>query len=155
MASASPTLFFAVHLYVPSMCFTVSGNRSSDSFSLSLTVAPEGRPPFSKLQLTVGFGTPLALQLMLVVLPLRTVWSLGKTSTWGEAKGDKYIYQPGYINTSLCNPIPTYLSGSYCTPPSLPPPLLSHRCTHMRIGRQMKARFAKAFCLVSSGLLLD
>ena len=81
MASASPTLFFAVHLYVPSMCFTVCGNWSSDSFSVSLTVAPEGRPPLSKLQLTVGFGTPLALQLMLVVLPLGTVWLLGQTST--------------------------------------------------------------------------
>ena len=81
MASASPTRFFAVHLYAPSMCFTVSGNWSSDSFSVSLTVAPEGRPPFSKLQLTVGFGTPLALQLMLVVLPSGTAWLLGKTET--------------------------------------------------------------------------
>ena len=89
MASASPTLFLAVHLYAPSMYFTVSGNRSSDSFSVSFTVAPEGRLPFSKPQLTVGFGTPLALQLMLVVLPSRTVWSLGKTSTWGEAKRDE------------------------------------------------------------------
>ena len=88
MASASPTRFFAVHLYAPSMCFTVSGNWSSDSFSVSLTVAHEGRP-FLNLQLTVGFGTPLALQLMLVVLPSGTVWSLGKTATLGEAKGDE------------------------------------------------------------------
>ena len=110
MASASPTLFFAVHLYAPSMSFTVSGNWSSDSFSLSLTVASEGRTPFSKLQLTVGFGTPVALQLILVVLPSRTVWFLGKTSTWGAAKGDKNIYQRGYINISVCNPILAYLS---------------------------------------------
>ena len=89
MASASPTLFFAVHMYAPSMCFTVSGNWSSDSFSVFLTVATEGRPPFSKLQLTFGFGTPLALQLMLIVLPSGTVWLLGKTSTWEEAKGDE------------------------------------------------------------------
>ena len=101
MASASPTLFLAVHLYAPSMYFTVSGNCRSDSFSVFLTVASEGRRPFSKLQLTVGFGTPLALQLMLVVLPSGTVWLLGKTSAWGDAKGDKYIYQPGYINKCL------------------------------------------------------
>ena len=83
MPSASPTLFFAVHLYSPSMCFTVSGNWSRDSFPVSLTIFPNGRPPFLELQLTVGFGTPLALQLMLVVLPSGTVWLLGKTSTWG------------------------------------------------------------------------
>ena len=79
MESTAPALFLAVHLYFPSMNFAVFGNWSSDPSSVSFTSATEGRSPSLKIQDSVGFGTPVALQLMLVLLPSGTVWFLGDT----------------------------------------------------------------------------
>ena len=81
MEAAVSAMFFAVQLYDPSIVFLVFGNCSSNPPSIFFTTAAVGSFSPSKLQDTFGFGKPVALQLMLAVVPSGTVWFLGDTST--------------------------------------------------------------------------
>ena len=77
MECSSPALFVALHLYLPSMLFVVFGNWSRDPSEVFIMTAVGGSSPSSNFQDNFGSGTPVALQLMLVVFPSGTVWFLG------------------------------------------------------------------------------
>ena len=70
---AAPTMFVAVHLYSPSIFFVTFFKRRIDPPGVSLVLATTGRSSTVNVQENVGFGTPVALHLILVVLPSRTV----------------------------------------------------------------------------------
>ena len=74
---ASPTLFFALHVYHPCMIFDVFNNLRMDWSEKLLIAACDGSSPLSNVQDNAGRGTPLAVQFIVVGLPSRTVWFLG------------------------------------------------------------------------------
>ena len=79
-------LFLAVHLYVPAMSFETFFNLRNDPLSLYSTTAPWGRSLSSlKVHLNVGFGKPVALQLMFAGFPSGIVWFEGDTTAWGDS----------------------------------------------------------------------
>ena len=77
METSSPALFVALHLYLPSMLFVVFGNWSRDPSEVFIMTAVGESSPTSNFQDKFGSGSPLALQLMLVVFPSGTVCFLG------------------------------------------------------------------------------
>lgn len=81
-----PALFFALHVYHPSMFFDVFDNWRMDWSEEFLMIASAGGSfPFSNVQDNSGWGIPLALQLISAVLPSKTVWFLGLTATTGNS----------------------------------------------------------------------
>lgn len=79
-------LFLAVHLYVPAMSFETFFNLRNDLLPLYSTTAPWGRSPSPlKVHLIVGFGKPVALQLMFAGFPSGIVWFEGDTTAWGDS----------------------------------------------------------------------
>lgn len=77
----APAVFAAVHLYSPSIFFVTFFKRRIDPPRISLALATTGRSSSVNVQENVGFGTPVALHLILVVLPSRTVWFSGDRET--------------------------------------------------------------------------
>ena len=82
---ASPALFFALHVYHPSMLSDVFDKWRVDWSEKFQTAASGGSSPFSNVHDNTGRGIPLAVQFIIVGLPSRTVWFLGWTSTTGKA----------------------------------------------------------------------
>ena len=74
-------LFFAVHLYVPSMSFVTFGRSSWYPSSVLFSIAGGGRLASLNFQVLAGFGKPVAVQINLVVFPSGTVWFFGDTTT--------------------------------------------------------------------------
>ena len=75
------------------MLFDVFNNLRMDWSEKLLIAASCGSSPLSNVHDNVGGGTPLAVQLIVVGLPSRTVWFLGQTLTTGKSYSKIKIYQ--------------------------------------------------------------
>ena len=74
---ASPAMFFALHVYHPSMLLDVFDNWRIDWLDKFLVAAAGGSSPSLNVHDNTGGGIPLAVQFITVGLPSRTVWFLG------------------------------------------------------------------------------
>ena len=84
--NATPPLFFALHVYHPSMPFDVFDNWRVDWLEEFLIIASAGGGfPSSNVHDNSGRGIPLAVQLISAVLPSKTVWFLGLVATTGDS----------------------------------------------------------------------
>ena len=81
-----PALFFALHVYHPSMFFDVFDNWRMDWSEEFLMIASAGGSfPLSNVHDNSGWGIPLVVQLISAVLPSKTVWFLGLIATTGNS----------------------------------------------------------------------